>query len=84
MQSILGKTSEGCKEKMKAYDARAEKDGRGLGEDAEKDGAQKRHIALMNASEVKVVRYVRDLLEPPELEKFKPRVVGEGQKGLDG
>lgn len=73
MQSILGKTSVLCDEKMKAYDARAEKDGRGQDDDAER--ALRRHIALSNASEVKVVRYVKDILDPPEVEKFKPRKV---------
>ena len=75
MQSILGKTSEQCSEKMKAYDARAEKEGRMQGDEAEREKAQNRHVALMNASEVKVVRHVRDILDPPELERFAPKVV---------
>jgi pyridoxine kinase len=83
MQSILGKTSEGCKEKMKAYDARAEKDGRGRGVEDEAERAQKRHVALMNASEVKVVRHVGDIVGPPELERFTPKVVEEGRNVSD-
>lgn len=56
---------------MAAYDARAAKEGRGEADE------KKRHLALMNASEVKVVRYVKDLLDPPDLERFRPRAVEE-------
>jgi pyridoxine kinase len=78
MQAVLAKTSEVCHEKMKAYDARAEKDGRGSGDEAEEETKKRRHLALMNASEVKVVRYVKELLNPPDLERFRPRRVDEG------
>jgi pyridoxine kinase len=71
MQAILAKTTETCHEKMAAYDARAEKEGRGEADE------KKRHLALMNASEVKVVRYVKELLDPPDLGRFKPRAVEE-------
>lgn len=85
MQSVLGKTTEKCLAEMEKYDARAEKEGRGQGEEAEEDRAKRRHLALMNASEVKVVRYVKDLLNPPNLDKFKPKRVEEvvpGDVGL--
>ncbi|KAF2682819.1 Ribokinase-like protein [Lentithecium fluviatile CBS 122367] len=77
MQSILAKTSETCHEKMEAYDARVEKEGHGQNDEAER--AQRRHLALTNASEVKVVRHVKDILDPPELERFRPTLVEEAQ-----
>jgi pyridoxine kinase len=79
MQSILGQTTETCHEMMKVYDARAAKEGR-TGEEADEGTKKKRHLALMNASEVKVVRYVKELIDPPNLERFKPKAVEEGSK----
>ena len=78
MQAILTKTTASCQQKMKAYDARAAKEGRGEGDEADKEVAKKKHLALTNASEVTVVRYVRELLDPPELDRFKPRAVYQG------
>jgi pyridoxine kinase len=75
MQAILGKTTEVCQEKMKLYDARVAKEGRGEGDEADEERQKKRHLALMNASEVKVVRYVKELLDPPDLERFKPTAI---------
>jgi len=83
MQAILTKTTETCQDKMKAYDARAVKEGRGEGDEADEEVAKKRHLALTNASEVKVVRYVRDLLDPPNLERFRPTAVPEGAQVPD-
>ncbi|KAF1951927.1 Ribokinase-like protein [Byssothecium circinans] len=79
MQAILAKTTEQCHEKMKVYDARAEKEGCGQGEEAEQERQKRRHLALMNASEVKVVRYIKEITNPPNVEKFKPRAVEEGE-----
>jgi pyridoxine kinase len=83
MQAILGKTTEICHAKMKAYDTRIEKEGRGEGDEASEERTRKRHLALMNASEVKVVRYVKELINPPDLDRFRPRAVGEGSKVPD-
>ena len=69
MQAVLAKTAETCHERMSAYDSRIARGGGG--EQLEK----KRHLALMNASEVVVPRHVRDLLDPPDLERFQPRAV---------
>jgi pyridoxine kinase len=80
MQSILGKTTEKCKEVMEAYDKRAEKEGCGSGDEDNEDREKRRHLALMNASEVKVVRFVKDIVDPPNLERFKPKAVEEGSK----
>lgn len=77
MQSVLVKTTETCKAKMEEYDARASRQAR-EGEEDDEELAKKRHLALMNASEVKVVRYVKDLLDPPDLERFEPKAVDEG------
>jgi pyridoxine kinase len=68
---------------MKAYDARAAKEGRGEGEEADEETIKRRHLALTNASEVKVVRYVKELLDPPDLERFKPRAIPEGAQVPD-
>ncbi|KAF3040083.1 putative pyridoxal kinase [Didymella heteroderae] len=74
MQAVLAKTAEGCKVKMDAYDAKIERGGGG--DESEK----KRHLALMNASEVVVPRHVRDLLDPPDLQRFRPRAVRVGTR----
>ncbi|KAF1911646.1 Ribokinase-like protein [Ampelomyces quisqualis] len=78
MQAVLARTTETCQESMKAYDARAAKDGCTDGDDAEEETITRRHLALVNASEVKVVRYVKELLDPPDLERFRPRAIREG------
>lgn len=78
MQAILGRTTETCHESMKAYDARAAKEGRTEGDEVDEETIKRRHLALMNASEVKVVRYVKELLDPPHLQRFKPRAICEG------
>ena len=72
MQAVLATTAEACKGKMEAYDAKIERGGGG--DESEK----KRHLALMNASEVVVPRHVRDLLDPPDLGRFSPRAVRVG------
>lgn len=77
MQSVLVKTTETCKAKMEEYDARASRQAR-EGEADDEETSKKRHLALMNASEVKVVRYVKDLLDPPHLDRFEPKAVHEG------
>jgi pyridoxine kinase len=78
MQAILTRTTSACQEKMAAYDARAAKEGCGEGDEADEEVSKKRHLALMNASEVTVPRYVKEMLDPPDLEKFRPRAVLEG------
>ncbi|KAF2465048.1 Ribokinase-like protein [Lindgomyces ingoldianus] len=79
MQSILTKTTEKCEREMKRYDEQVEKEGCGVGQEAEKEREMRRHLALMKASEVVVVRHIRELVEPPELERFRPRRVEEGR-----
>ncbi|KAH7564208.1 hypothetical protein BM1_01255 [Bipolaris maydis] len=76
MQSILTKTTAACLTRMHEYDERvagSAADVRSKEEEAE--AAKKRHLALMNASEVTVVRYVSELVEPPDVERFAPKAV---------
>lgn len=63
---------------MEAYDARAEKEGCGQGAEAEEERSKRRHLALMEASEVKVPRFIRELVDPQEVERFRPKAVSEG------
>jgi pyridoxine kinase len=77
MQAILAKTTERCKATMEAYDEQTEKEGCGSGEEDHQDREKRRHLALMNASEVKVVRHVKELLDPPDLERFTPKAIHE-------
>lgn len=75
MQSILSQTTVACKEKMEAYDARADNEGAAQGAEAEAERTKQRHLALMNASEVTVPRFVKEIIDPPNLERFEPRAV---------
>lgn len=81
MQAILTKTTAACQQKMAAYDehAKAYHQGRGEGAEAASEIEKKRHLALMNASEVTVVRHVRELVDPPDVERFAPKAVFEGE-----
>jgi pyridoxine kinase len=77
MQSILATTTEKCSEEMARYDARAAKEGHGKGKEDTLDREKRRHLALMNASEVKVPRFIKEINDPPNLERFRPRAVVE-------
>lgn len=77
MQAVLARTADVCKAKMEAYDAAVERGaGAAAGADADGVAAEDRHLALMNASEVVVPRYARELRDPPCLDRFRPRAVG--------
>lgn len=77
MQAILTLTTESCQAQMKKYDELAEKQGHGLGEEADAEKEKQRHLALMNASEVKVVRFIKELADPPNLDRFKAKAVND-------
>lgn len=77
MQAILAKTADSCHEKMDVYDTRIQRVGSGQGNEDDEETEKQRHLALMNACEVKVVRYVKELLDPPDVERFKARAVKE-------
>lgn len=76
MQAVLGQTAARCAEKMRVYDAAAARTGAldGMAE----VGGKKRHLALMNASEVVVPRFVGELVAPPDVDRFRPRAVDVG------
>lgn len=81
MQAVLVKTTEKCTKVMEEYDARAEKEGLGSGEEASVEKEKRRLLRLMDASEVRVVRFVEELVNPPDLERFRPREVeGKGEE----
>lgn len=67
MQSILAKTSEECGRVMAKYDERIGATGAG--------NDKIRHLALTNASEVKVVRHVEDIVCPKGVERFRAREI---------
>jgi hypothetical protein len=77
MQAILTATTENCAKEMEKYDARAKKEGHGQGDEDTQEREKRRHLALTNASEVKVPRFIKEINEPPHLDKFKPRAVEE-------
>lgn len=75
MQAVLSKTYDGYKAEVPKIEAALERAGRGESEDAIKAEEMKRHLRRTKASEVNVVRNVKDLLEPPEVEKYKARAL---------
>ena len=75
MQAVLGKTYEVYKKEIPKIDKAPERAGRGESEEARKEEEMKRHLRKTKAAEVNVVRNVRDLLEPPEVEKYKARAL---------
>lgn len=75
MQAVLSKTADSYHEKMEAYDTRMSKVGSGSGDEEDDETKKTRHLTLTQASEVQVVRHVRDLLDPQELERFRPRAI---------
>ncbi|KAF2855389.1 Ribokinase-like protein [Plenodomus tracheiphilus IPT5] len=75
MQAVLHKTAVSCQEKMEAYDTRMKKVGSGSGDEEDAETEKQRHLALMQASEVQVVRHVGELRDPRDLERFRPRAI---------
>ena len=83
MQAVLAKTTPSCLRKMADYDERAAAattttTPSDASPEARRDADKKRHLALMNASEVAVVRYASDLQDPPNVDRFAPQEVREG------
>jgi pyridoxine kinase len=75
MQAVLSKTYNVYKAEIPKIEAALERAGRGESEDAIKNEEMKRHLQKTKAAEVNVVRNVKDLLEPPEVEKYKARAL---------
>lgn len=75
MQAVLGKTYEVYKVEVPKIDAALDRAGRGESGDAVKEQEMKRHLRKTKAAEINVVRNVRDLLDPPEVEKYTARAL---------
>jgi pyridoxine kinase len=75
MQAVLGKTYEAYKKAVIEIDAMEEKAGCGTGEDAVKNSETKTRLRKTKAAEVRVVRNVGDLIEPPDQEHYRPQAI---------
>lgn len=60
---------------MQEYDERVAASAGKVRTEEQAEAQKKRHLALMNASEVTVVRYVRDLVDPPDVDRFEAKAV---------
>ncbi|KAF2200402.1 Ribokinase-like protein [Delitschia confertaspora ATCC 74209] len=83
MQAVLGKTAEKCRKEMEDWDREVERVREGKGEEARRDSEMRRHLALTRASEVNVVRFVKEMVCPPEVGRFRARAVhirGNGER----
>lgn len=75
MQSILRKTAEACQEEMKAIEDQEDHAGPSTGEDGLKKAGFRKHLKKTKAAEVRVVRNVKDLIDPPDLGQFVAKEV---------
>jgi len=75
MQAVLAKTAAACAVEMEAYEERVVLEGCGTGPEAQEERTKKRALRLSRAAEVRVVRNVGDVVNPPEVEKFRARAV---------
>lgn len=66
MHAVLEKTMQAREESVRQIDEEV----RGMAE-----GEKKRHLRLTKAAEVRVVRNVKDLLHPPETDRFKAKAL---------
>ena len=74
MHAILKDTAQYYEAKVAAWDEETKLQ-EGTGEEAELSRQEQRHLMLTRAAEVRVVRNVRALREPPGLEGFRAQVV---------
>jgi len=75
MQSVLVETYGAYKAAVPGIEAAEERAGRGTGEDAAHNHTMKLHLMKTKAAEVRVVRNVRDLIDPLNVELYKARNV---------
>ena len=76
MHAILKDTAEHYEAATKAWREEMENElNEGVGEDADKDKEDQKHLKLTRAAEVRVVRNAKTLREPPDLEQFKAKPV---------
>jgi pyridoxine kinase len=73
MQAVLGKTYTFYQENLKTIED-AEKRSGPSHKEAE-DGPSRAHLLMTKATEVRVVRNTRDLVDPPDLEAYKAEAV---------
>jgi pyridoxine kinase len=86
MQAVLGKTYEAYTAALPGIQALEDRPGQTTGEDGEKNKEKKSHLRRTKAAEVRVVRNVRDLIDPPDMEKYRAQAVdvkfANGEKDL--
>lgn len=75
MQAVLARTAARCADDMRVFEAEEAREGCGAGVEAAEERARRRHLRLMRASEVRVVRHVGDVLWPGDVERFRARAV---------
>jgi pyridoxine kinase len=75
MQGVLGETYEWYKAALPAIEAMEERAGCGTGEEAVKNSEMKTRLRKTKAAEVRVVRNVAALLEPPEQDRYRAQAV---------
>jgi pyridoxine kinase len=75
MQAVLGKTYEAYKEEIPKIEAASDRAGCGEGEDAIQAEEKKKHLKKTKAAEVRVVRNVQDLLNPPDVDRYKAQAL---------
>jgi len=72
MHAVLGKTAKAREAEVTRLDkAKDSALNEGKGAEAGIDQSKERHLKLTKAAEVRVVRNVKDLLDPPDVERFK-------------
>ena len=75
MQAVLGKTYEAYKELVPAIEAQEERAGCGTGEEAVVSEKLKTHLKKTKAAEVRIVKNVRDLIDPPDGDSYSAKAV---------
>lgn len=75
MQAILGKTAEYWKAAVQKLEEEEAVMGLEKGAEGDKQRETRKHLARTKAAEVRVVKHRKDLVDPPELEKFRARNV---------
>lgn len=76
MQAVLGKTYEYYEVNLKAIEEAEERSGPGHKE--AEGGPSRSHLLMTKATEVRVVRNARDLVDPPDLGSYKAEAVEVG------
>jgi pyridoxine kinase len=71
MQAVLEETYAHYESALPAIDALQERAGRGTGEEAIRKAEQQTHLRKTKAAEVRVVKNVASLIDPPNGEKYK-------------